>query len=238
MRSFLDRLLSFGRVKEQIRVVCWVLRLNEAVELFVFGSFLAKDRVAGSRRLGREVLEIKKKPVYHRSFGPPLAKHTGGTFFSAWRYSFAIASMFACVAASNCLLSSGLLVSKNTYVTRKSSTPMILSAMSCCEHSGCAARRGVIAAPERTPQTWPGQAALSLAITGGCSCSNRRGFRKTALPLLSDQSTRPSVRSDRDRVANIVSERIAPFNILKQQESGRGCSTARAKCNEKSRKAN
>jgi len=31
---------------------------------------------------------------------------TGGVFFSVWRYSLAIASMFAWVAASNCLLAS------------------------------------------------------------------------------------------------------------------------------------
>lgn len=60
MTSFLDRLLC-GRVKEYVWVIAWVLRLNEAVEFFVLGSFLAKDRVAVNRRLLGEVLEIFKK---------------------------------------------------------------------------------------------------------------------------------------------------------------------------------
>lgn len=52
-----------GRVKENIGVVIWVLRLNESVELRVLRCLLAEDRVSVSRRVGREVLCDKKKQL-------------------------------------------------------------------------------------------------------------------------------------------------------------------------------
>src|SRR6266436_894694 len=82
---------------------------------------------------------------------------------------------------------------------------MILSAKSCCAHSGALARRVAGPEPARTPQNWPGQAEPSWSRNAGFCSPNRRGLSKTGFLFLSGQRMRPKATSGMKNADNTTS---------------------------------
>ena len=70
------------RIKENVRVVRWVLSLNESIELRVLWSLLAEDGVPVDVRLDREILQ-KRVNVKLATSTIVFEQRTGGVFFSA-----------------------------------------------------------------------------------------------------------------------------------------------------------
>jgi len=133
-------------------------------------------------------------------------ERTGGVFFSTWRYSMAAATI---VVPLNCLLASEdrkINTARLVEVFNHNDVPIIVSAKSCWEHSGCAARSGVTAWPARVPQTAPGHALRIFCKTAGCSCPNLRGCKKTALSFLSNMISRPNAPK---KLENVTKPKIA-----------------------------